>query len=277
MKIYSLKRIAVPKLAVLVTGLATALAVGAIAPTPAQAKPGYAQDCSGCHSKSGSITATPSTATPALGATYTVKLSTGVDGYWITGNGASVAGSSATSVSMKAPAAAGTYTYTVYVRNGGAASTTYKITVGQVTPPPTTVPPTTVPPTTVPPTTVPPTTVPATTVPATTVPATTVPPTTVPPTTVPATTVPPTARISRLSPNDGESRDRVTITGSGLGRAGVVKFGTVTATVSSWSTTRITVRVPREGRSSRVSVTVTPANGTASNARTFRYDNHDND
>ena len=71
--------------------------------------------------------------------------------------------------------------------------------------------------------------------------------------------------------------DRITISGTGLGQAGVVKFGTVTASVSSWSTTRISVRVPRQGSSSRVSVTVTPANGTASNALSFRYnsDSHD--
>jgi hypothetical protein len=78
-----------------------------------------------------------------------------------------------------------------------------------------------------------------------------------------------------LSPNNGQSGDRITISGSGFGQAGVVKFGTVTATVSSWSTTGISVTVPRQGSSSRVSVTVTPANGTASNARTFNYGGSD--
>jgi hypothetical protein len=37
------------------------------------------------------------------------------------------------------------------------------------------------------------------------------------------------------------------------------------------------VRVPREGSSSRVLVTVTPANGTASNGLSFRYDSDEHD
>jgi hypothetical protein len=242
MKIYSLKRITIPKLAVLVAGLATAFVVATVAPLPAQANPGRAANCAGCHSAGGSIAATPSTATPAANANYTVQLSPAPDGYWITGTGVSLAGGSASSVTVKAPAAAGTYTYTVYVRNGNAAQTTYRITVAPVTPP----------------TTIPPTT----------------PPTTIPPTTPPATS---TATINRLSPNDGELGDRVTITGRGFGKAGVVKFSSISATVSSWSDTRIVVRVPRGNRSSRVLVTVTPANGTASNAVTFRIDSHDDD
>jgi hypothetical protein len=253
MKIYSLKRISIPKLAVLATGLATALVVGTIAPMSAQARVGYAQNCTGCHGSGASMTATPSTATPAANANYTVALSPAPDGYWVTGNGASVTGSNS-SVAMRAPATAGAYTYTVHFRNGNGGTTTFRITVPQVAPP-TTIPPTTVPPTTVPPTTVPPTTTPPTTPP----------------------TAPSTARITRLSDSSADARDRITISGTGLGRAGVVKFGSVTASVSSWSTTRITVRVPREGDSSQVSVTVTPRNGTASNALTFRYNSDDGD
>ena len=79
------------------------------------------------------------------GAAYTVAIAvtggSGNIGYWISGNGASVNGISA-SATMTAPAAAGTYTYTAWVRQGLTASTTYSITVGPVatTPPPTTVP-----------------------------------------------------------------------------------------------------------------------------------------
>jgi Fibronectin type III domain len=192
LKTISFKMLSMPKIAVLATGLTAAVLVATVSPAPsAQARVGYTEDCSGCHAAGGSVTATPSSATPAAGAAYTVALAfTGGSspaGFWISGNGANVTGSSATSATMTAPTAAGTYTYTAWVRSGVVASTTYSITVGAA---PTTVPPTTVPPTTVPPTTVPPTTVPPTTVPPTTVPPTTVPPTTVPPTTVPPTTDP---------------------------------------------------------------------------------------
>jgi len=251
MKIYSLKKQSVPKLAVLGTGLLVAAVAVTMQAIPAQAHVGYTQDCSGCHGSGASMTATPSTATPAASATYTVALSPAPDGYWITGNGASVTGSNS-SVSMKAPAAAGAYTYTVNFRNGNGGKTTYKITVGATTPP----------------TTRPPVTPPVTTPPVT-------PPVTTPPVTTPP--VPSSAIITRLSNSSAQSGDRITISGTGLGQAGVVKFGSVTASVSSWSTTRISVRVPRAGSSSRVSVTVTPANGTASNALSFRYnsDSHD--
>jgi hypothetical protein len=249
MKILSLKKMTIPKVAVLATGVTAALVMITVAPMTAQAKPGYTQDCTGCHGSGLSLTATPSTATPLSGATYTVKFNAAVDGYWISGTGVSAAGGSASSVSVKAPTAAGAYTYNVYARNGNGGKTTYKITVASVTPPVTTPPPTTPP-------------------------VTTPPPTTPPVTTPPATS---TAIITRLSDSSAKAGDRITISGSGLGQAGVVKFGTVTASVSSWSTTRISVRVPREGRSSRVSVTVTPANGTASNALSFRYHSDDHD
>ena len=171
MKTYRFKRKTIPKIAVLATGLTAAVLAATISPAPAQASPGYASACTGCHTAGGSVTATPSSATLAPGVSYTVALvftgGTSPTGYWLSGNGASVTASDAGPVSMTAPAAAGSYTYTVWMRSGVAASTTYTITVAPVatTPPPTTVPPTTVPPTTVPPTTVPPTTVPPTTVP----------------------------------------------------------------------------------------------------------------
>ena len=117
MKIYSVKKRNVPKVAVLGTGLLVAAVAVTMQAIPAQAHVGYTQVCSGCHGSGASMTATPSTATPAASATYTVALSPAPDGYWITGNGASVTGSNS-SVSMKAPAAAGVYTYTVNFRNG---------------------------------------------------------------------------------------------------------------------------------------------------------------
>jgi hypothetical protein len=168
LKTYRFKRKTIPKIAVLVTGLTAAVVAATMTITPAQASPGYASACTGCHTAGGLVVATPSSATLAPGASYTVALvftgGTSPTGYWLSGNGASVTASDAGPVSMTAPAAAGSYTYTVWMRSGVTASTTYTITVGPVatTPPPTTVPPTTVPPTTVPPTTVPPTTVPPT-------------------------------------------------------------------------------------------------------------------
>jgi mono/diheme cytochrome c family protein len=264
LKIYSLKKQNIPKLAVLATSLAVAAMAATIQAMPADAHVGYTQNCNGCHSAGGSVTATPSVATPASGATYTVALrytggSGSNNGFWISGNGVNVTGGSSTSASMKAPAAAGTYTYTVWVRAGVVASTTYKITVAPVAPPTTTPPPTTPPPTTPPPTTPPPTTPPVTT-----------PPPTTPP-------VPSTATITRLSSSHAQAGDRLTISGTGFAGSGAVKFGTVSASVSSWTSTRISVRVPNVRNSSRVLVTVTPAGGTASNAVSFRIDSHGED
>ena len=92
MKVYRLKKVTLPKVAVLATGMAAGLVVATLAPMPAQARPGYTQDCTGCHSSGLVITATPSTATPASAATYTVRFNQTVDGYWISGTGVSLAG-----------------------------------------------------------------------------------------------------------------------------------------------------------------------------------------
>jgi hypothetical protein len=339
MRIYNLRRMTIPKVAVLATGLAAAVMVVTINPPPAQAYPTRTVACTQCHDAGGSVTATPSSATPAPGAPYTVALAFtggagGGVGYWISGEGGNFNGSS-TAAPMTAPAAAGTYQYTVWMRDELTSSTTYSITVGvapttvppttvppttvppttippttvpPTTVPPTTVPPTTIPPTTVPPTTVPPTTVPPTTVPPTTVPPTTVPPTTVPPTTIPPTTVPPTtipptstpppvpsgATITSLSPDHGVVGSKVRIKGSGFA-PGTVKFGSVTAAVSSWSSTSIVIKVPsinsvtirssnrpfwyRAGQS--VAVTVNPTNAEASEAVSYfvqsRHRHHDRD
>jgi len=182
-----LKTMSVPKLAVLTTGLAAAMLAATLSPQAAQASPTEVSACTGCHAAGGSVVATPASATQAPGASYTVALAyTGgdgsADGYWISGSdGSSATGSSATTASMTAPAAAGTYTYTVWVRSGVTASTTYTITVAAGTTPPSTTPVTppattpVTPPATTPVT--PPATTPVTTpvTPATTAPATTPP------------------------------------------------------------------------------------------------------
>jgi len=164
----------IPKIAVIVTGLTAAVLVAVINPAaPAQAYPTYASTCTGCHTAGGTVSATPSSATPAPGAAFTVALAitggTGANsGYWISGGTPAVsltgtaAGTTFPAVAMTAPAAAGTYTYTVWMRNTVASSKTFSITVGAVTttPAPTTVAPTTPAPTTPAPTTVAPTTLP---------------------------------------------------------------------------------------------------------------------
>ena len=173
------------RIAVLATGLAAAIMVATMSPQVAHAYPSKAQNCANCHvgSISNATTATPSTTTPVGGASYTVAITLaanptgGNSGYAIipvtAGTGTTNAGNSGPVLSytgtMTAPAAAGTYSYTVYTNQGSRAtgqtgSATYTITVtgGTTTPPPTTTtapPPTTTtapPPTTT--TTPPPTT-----------------------------------------------------------------------------------------------------------------------
>lgn len=133
LRIVSLKRKNIPKVAVLAAGLTAAVVAVTMTTAPAQASPGYASACTGCHTAGGSVAATPSSATLAPGAAYTVALAftggTSPVGYWVSGNGASVTASNAGPVSMTAPAAAGSYTYTVWMRSGVVASTTYTITV----------------------------------------------------------------------------------------------------------------------------------------------------
>ena len=180
MKIFSLKRSSIPKVAVLATALAVGFMVATVDMRPAQAQPTYGVTCIGCHTAGGSVTATPSTATPVASAAYTVAIVitnsvTGNSGYNISLAGVSkttggpAAGKTFTA-NMTAPASAGTYVYTVGADTNappGAASTiTYTITVAAAppattttTPPPATTT-TTVPPT-VAPTTIPPVVAPA--------------------------------------------------------------------------------------------------------------------
>lgn len=94
MKIYTLKRNAIPKIAVLVMGLTAAVLVATNHPAPAQAWPSQQAACTGCHTAGGSVTATPAAGTKLPGATYAVTLAftggTSPVGYWVSGNGASV-------------------------------------------------------------------------------------------------------------------------------------------------------------------------------------------
>ena len=132
-----------------VTIAAIALTLVVVGAKPAQALPSYKSTCSGCHSAtpSGTVTATPSKTTLNPGEAYSVQVTVGLSasgkaGYWISANDASTPavsiaggpGTSPLSANMKAPSAAGTYTYKVWGAkgtpgSGQATSTTYQITV----------------------------------------------------------------------------------------------------------------------------------------------------
>ena len=78
MKIYSLKRKTIPKLAVLATGLTAAVLVATINPVPAQAFPNKQAECINCHgvgTVACSVTAVQSTTTLVSSATSTVFVS----------------------------------------------------------------------------------------------------------------------------------------------------------------------------------------------------------
>jgi predicted CXXCH cytochrome family protein len=161
MKVYRLKKTSLAHIAVLATGLAAAVMVATMSPSVAHATP-RASSCAGCHgaATAGTTTVTPSTAAPAAGGSYTVAIALvanpngGKTGYGIvpvsTGTGSTFGGNTGTQLSftatMTAPAAAGTYNYTVWTNQGktdGTAkvgSAVYSITVtgGSTTPPVTT-------------------------------------------------------------------------------------------------------------------------------------------
>ena len=140
MKLLNLKRKSTQKVAVLATGLVAALLDSTVGPPPAQAFPSRAQNCTNCHgsgSVSGTVTATPSAATQAPGAAYTVVITmpagSGDTGYWIANSDAAgvtgtsvksggAAGTAATSytVAMTAPATAGTHYYKAWGVTGAA-------------------------------------------------------------------------------------------------------------------------------------------------------------
>ena len=158
MKSYRLKKISLPKIAVLATGLAAAILVATMSPQVAHAFPSRAQDCATCHkgSTSTATAAAPSTTSPVAGASYTVAITlaanptVGNSGYAIVpttaGTGAANGGNAGALLSytatMTAPATADTYSYTVYTNQGSQAtgqtgSATYSINVtgGSTTPP----------------------------------------------------------------------------------------------------------------------------------------------
>src|SRR5450759_769541 len=154
LKIYSVKRKTIPKIAVLATGLAVAILAATIHPAPAQA---YSTNpplssCAGCHSGgviTAGTTATAPTTSLAPSASYSVTVTPvanpagGMSGYAIvpvapaTGTARGTGTSLSYTATMIAPASAGTFTYTVWTNQGpdGAGvvgTTTYSITVAPV-------------------------------------------------------------------------------------------------------------------------------------------------
>ena len=222
----------VPTLAV--AAVAAAALFAAVSAKQAEGFPSRKAACTNCHPAApigATVSATPSTTTPAAGGTYTVSISlagltsTGDTGYWIT----NAAGTPATSVyggatgteqtsytqTMTAPSAPGTYMYTVWGQRGSTAdgqatSATYTIIVAA-----------------------------------------------------------PAATLLTLTPSSGESGSSVVITGTDLGTSGTVLFGTTVAITSSWTDTSITCTVPAGLSAGAVDVTVQPTGGAVSNALTY--------
>ena len=218
-----------------VVAVVAAAVFAAVTAKPVHSFPSKVQPCTSCHAAApggATVSAKPSTATPAPGATYTVTVdlsgltSSGDTGYWIT-NGT---GTPAVSVygggtgtnqttytrTMTAPTTPGSYAYTVWCDRGGktsgqAKSTTYSITV-QAPPAP-------------------------------------------------------TAAITTLTPNHAQTGANVVIAGTNLGTAGTVKFGATTATTTAWSATSVTAKVPASLAPGGINVTVTPTGGSVSNVR----------
>ena len=133
--------------------LAAAIVIAGVTANPVNGFPSRAQACTNCHNAapaSATVSASPSTSTPAAGATYSVAITlagltaSGDTGYWITNASGTPAvsvygggtGTSQTTYTqtMTAPSTPGTYGYTVWCNRGGtgsgmAKSTTYTITV----------------------------------------------------------------------------------------------------------------------------------------------------
>jgi hypothetical protein len=247
------RRLALAAAAAFVLGVAGLSVVGA---RQAGALPSYKSECTTCHTAVASgVSAAPSTAAPAAGATYTVAIAinlsaSGRTGYWIatsspegaTVGSTGVAGGPGSQTSwtatMMAPATPGTYYYKVFGTRGykGLSSTAlYSIAVPS---PPTPVP--------------------------TPTPAPTPTPTPTP------TPIPIAAVIKRVDPGKAFAGCIVVVRGSGFGTPGTVRFGSRKAAVSSWKARRIVCRVPKLGtRSMRVRVTVAPAGRARSNGVLF--------
>jgi len=183
----------------------------------------------------GTVTAVPSTVTPAPGATYTVAIDIGLTasgktGYHVAQTDAAGSGTiwmavysgtgsqTAWTATMTAPATPGSYYYKVWTAkgySGMAKVVTYSITV---------------------------------------------------PAPVPA------AAITSLTPAHAQTGASVVIAGSNLGASGVVRFGGTTAATSAWSATSVTATVPASLAPGATTVTVTPAGGSASNSLAFTVD-----
>ena len=217
----------------LVVGAIVAAAVfAAMNANPANGFPSRVQPCTNCHPAAPAgttVSATPSIATPAAGATYTVTISlagltsTGDTGYWISdAAGTSIvsgggAGTSSTSYTqtMTAPLTPGTYSYTVWCERGSTAGGQAKSTAYSIT--------------------------------------------------VPA----PTAALTSLTPISGQAGATVVINGSNLGTSGVVSFSGTSAVTSAWTANSITCTVPAGLTAGVKNVTVTPGGAAVSNALTF--------
>jgi hypothetical protein len=233
------------KVALLALTLSGGLLLASVGAGPALATPSRARDCTGCHgsgSVAGTVTARPSTTSPAPGAAYTVAITPpanqngGQVGFWIatstaagaTGASTGVTGGPSSAASftarMTAPAAPGTYYYKVWSVHGPDDSrgvtnfAVYSVTVAAASP-----------------------------------------------------TASP-AHVTRLSPARGHARATMTVVGRRFARRGTVRFGSAAARVISWRSTRIVVKVPapRHG-ARRARVTVTPSGATASNAVMFTW------
>ena len=220
-----------------IAALAALAGLASVAAAPAAATPSKNSACASCHSgtASGTVTAVPSTATPAPGATYTVAIDIGLTASGKTGYHMAqtdVAGlattwmavyggtgsQSAWTATMTAPATPGTYYYKAWTAkgySGMAKAVTYSITVPAPAPAP---------------------------------------------------------AITSLTPTHAQTGASVVIAGSDLGASGVVKFGATTATTSAWSATQVTATVPASLAPGATSVTVQPAGAAVSNALAFTVD-----
>jgi len=161
MRIHKLNTMSLPKIAVLATGLAAAVLAVTMSPQAANAYPTRAQNCANCHTfaTSSATTAAPSTTTPLAGAGYTVAITLaanptgGNSGYAVVpvapdtekANGGNTGPLLSYTATMTAPAAAGTYSYTVYTNQGsqatgqtGSAGYTITVATGATTSPATT-------------------------------------------------------------------------------------------------------------------------------------------
>ena len=220
--------------------LALIAALSAVVAGPAGATPSQPSSCTGCHSgaASGAVTAVPSTAAPAPGATYAVNVSIGLTasgktGYHIAQTDA--AGTATTwqavyggpaaqttwAPSMTAPTTPGTYYYKVWCAKGPANSSGMAKTASYSI-------------------------------------------------TVPASAA--TPAISGVTPAHALPGANVVIAGSNLGAGGTVRFGAAAAATTAWSATSVTATVPASLTPGATSISVTPAGGSTTNAVAFTVD-----